>query len=295
MFRDGEDLRELTLLERKARLKEILPHHKLIAFSSHRKAEGTRFFAEAERKGLEGIMAKRSGSQYLSGARTDDWLKIKTSKRQEVAASPKPVIFAPGRGRPATKPERTGSPTATNTIEIVRVSRWNAAVAGLPRARITSGCRSTSSFANIRVRSKLSPAQRTSIFRLRPSVQPSCSTCMKPERWSFPFGGRAGLIFLDKFVGAGELHLRHRQPEVVVDPAVEHGAELRLERGRLHAHHGAADHLRLEADLVDGLHYADRIRRIGAHHHEIRIGGRNGAHDRAKSWSTADRSCRRRP
>jgi bifunctional non-homologous end joining protein LigD len=29
-------------------------------------------------------MAKRGSSKYLSGARTDDWLKIKTSKRQEV-------------------------------------------------------------------------------------------------------------------------------------------------------------------------------------------------------------------
>src|SRR5213075_946704 len=60
MFCDGEDLRKLTLLERKARLKEILTGHKLVAFSSHRKTKGTKFFAEAERKGLEGIMAKRS-------------------------------------------------------------------------------------------------------------------------------------------------------------------------------------------------------------------------------------------
>ena len=33
MFHDGEDLRSLSLLERKKRLKEILPRHKLIAFS----------------------------------------------------------------------------------------------------------------------------------------------------------------------------------------------------------------------------------------------------------------------
>ena len=37
MFQDGEDLRGLTLIERKKRLKEILPRHKLIAFSRHRK------------------------------------------------------------------------------------------------------------------------------------------------------------------------------------------------------------------------------------------------------------------
>lgn len=84
MFQDGEDLRGLTLLARKKKLKAILPKHKLIAFSRHRAASGTKCFAEAERKGLEGIMAKRTDSKYLSGARTDAWLKIKTSRRQEV-------------------------------------------------------------------------------------------------------------------------------------------------------------------------------------------------------------------
>ena len=50
MFLDGEDLRGLTLLERKKRLKDILARHKLIAFSRHRKTSGTKFFEEAERK-----------------------------------------------------------------------------------------------------------------------------------------------------------------------------------------------------------------------------------------------------
>jgi bifunctional non-homologous end joining protein LigD len=83
MFQDGEDLRAMPLIERKKRLKAVLPKHTLIAFSRHRKTFGTRFFEEAGRKGLEGIMAKRARSRYLSGARSDDWLKIKTSKRQE--------------------------------------------------------------------------------------------------------------------------------------------------------------------------------------------------------------------
>lgn len=97
MFHEGEDLRSLSLLERKKRLKEILPRNKLIALSRHRKTEGKKFFEEAERKGLEGIMAKRADSKYLSGARTDDWLKIKTSKRQEVVIA---GFTAPRRTRP---------------------------------------------------------------------------------------------------------------------------------------------------------------------------------------------------
>ena len=57
MFENGHDLREMPLLERKSRLQAILPRDKLVAFSRHRKADGKKFFAEAERKGLEGIMA----------------------------------------------------------------------------------------------------------------------------------------------------------------------------------------------------------------------------------------------
>jgi len=96
-FENGEDLRKRPLLERKKRLKAILPRDKLIAFSRHREASGTKFFAEAERKGLEGIMAKRADSPYASGSRTADWLKIKTAKRQEVVIA---GFTAPRRTRP---------------------------------------------------------------------------------------------------------------------------------------------------------------------------------------------------
>jgi bifunctional non-homologous end joining protein LigD len=97
MFHNGEDLRGLTLLERKERLKDILPRHRLIGFSRHRKTFGTKFFGEAERQGLEGIMAKRAESIYVSGGRTSDWLKIKTAKRQDVVIA---GFTAPKRSRP---------------------------------------------------------------------------------------------------------------------------------------------------------------------------------------------------
>jgi bifunctional non-homologous end joining protein LigD len=97
MFENGADLRKQPLLERKKRLKAILPRDKLIAFSSHRKGDGRKFFAEAEQKGLEGLMAKRADSAYTSGSRTRDWLKIKTAKRQEVVIA---GFTAPRRTRP---------------------------------------------------------------------------------------------------------------------------------------------------------------------------------------------------
>ena len=97
MFENGHDLRQMPLLERKSRLQAILPRDKLVAFSRHRKADGKKFFAEAEKKGLEGIMAKRADSAYASGTRSPNWLKIKTSKRQEVVIA---GFTAPKRTRP---------------------------------------------------------------------------------------------------------------------------------------------------------------------------------------------------
>ncbi|MGF6425867.1 bifunctional non-homologous end joining protein LigD [Bradyrhizobium elkanii] len=97
MFMGGEDLRKLPLLERKKRLKAILPRNKLIAFSNHRKGSGKKFFAEAERKRLEGMIAKRADSPYASGSRTADWLKVKTAQRQKVVIA---GFTAPRRTRP---------------------------------------------------------------------------------------------------------------------------------------------------------------------------------------------------
>jgi bifunctional non-homologous end joining protein LigD len=97
MFAGGDDLRNLPLLERKKRLRRLLPRHPLLRFSEHRANSGIAFFHEAQERGLEGIMAKRASSPYLSGVRTADWLKIKTARRQEVVIA---GFTAPRRSRP---------------------------------------------------------------------------------------------------------------------------------------------------------------------------------------------------
>jgi hypothetical protein len=61
----------------------------------------------------------------------------------------KPVIFAPGLGRLPTKPLPTGSDTITNTIGIVCVSLWSAAVTAVPFERMTWGREATNSFASV--------------------------------------------------------------------------------------------------------------------------------------------------
>jgi bifunctional non-homologous end joining protein LigD len=97
MFLEGKDLRDLPLIERKKQLKAVLPKDPLLTYSEHWPEHGKRLFKEAQKLGLEGIMAKRAVSRYLSGSRSKDWLKIKTAKRQEAVI----VGFtAPRRTRP---------------------------------------------------------------------------------------------------------------------------------------------------------------------------------------------------
>ncbi len=79
---NGEDLRNLPLIERKTKLERLLvkADNKLI-YSKHVE-KGKESFDFAKENELEGIIAKKSKSIY-SGKRTDDWLKIKCYNRQE--------------------------------------------------------------------------------------------------------------------------------------------------------------------------------------------------------------------
>jgi DNA ligase D-like protein (predicted ligase) len=82
---EGEDLRPLPLRERKARLRRALEFGGPLRFNPHRNGEhGEELYREACRKGLEGVMAKRADSPYLSGGRSRDWLKLKCHAEQEL-------------------------------------------------------------------------------------------------------------------------------------------------------------------------------------------------------------------
>jgi bifunctional non-homologous end joining protein LigD len=83
LWLDGEDLRALPLLERKARLEEVLRGQKgVVRYSDHVVGDGPAFFARAGDMKLEGIISKRADSVYKAG-RTKDWLKVKCIARQE--------------------------------------------------------------------------------------------------------------------------------------------------------------------------------------------------------------------
>jgi bifunctional non-homologous end joining protein LigD len=84
LWLEGRDLTGLPLSERRALLRSILPGDTIIRYSESFETGGKEFFAKAQQLGLEGIMAKRTASLYTPGARTRDWLKVKTASRQEV-------------------------------------------------------------------------------------------------------------------------------------------------------------------------------------------------------------------
>jgi bifunctional non-homologous end joining protein LigD len=81
---DGHDVRTMPLVERKRLLEFVLPKHPSLHYSDHVETQGEVLFAEMQRQGLEGMVAKRASSSYLEDQRGTDWLKVKTHLRQEV-------------------------------------------------------------------------------------------------------------------------------------------------------------------------------------------------------------------
>ncbi|KAA6439070.1 DNA ligase D [Dyadobacter flavalbus] len=84
LWLNGKGLANLPLTERKAILQTIIPQEGVVRTGYSIVADGTEFFKAAAEMGLEGIMAKKSDSRYFPGMRTNEWLKIKIHKRQEV-------------------------------------------------------------------------------------------------------------------------------------------------------------------------------------------------------------------
>ena len=76
---DGYDLRAAPLLQRKQLLQRLLHSSERIRFSDHQLEKGKELFELAKQNELEGIIAKRIDSRYVS-ERSANWLKLKTSK-----------------------------------------------------------------------------------------------------------------------------------------------------------------------------------------------------------------------
>ena len=82
LFIDGEDLMEMPLIERKARLAKLLTGApSSLQYSDHQIGRGPDFYRLACERGLEGIVSKRVNGRYEPDRRS--WLKAKCLNRQE--------------------------------------------------------------------------------------------------------------------------------------------------------------------------------------------------------------------
>ena len=91
----GEDLRRLPLAKRRQRLEDF--HHPSncpVELSPILDERIEHILESTQELGLEGVMAKRTDSRYVSGQRTRTWIKIKLEQTQEVVVGG----WRPGNG-----------------------------------------------------------------------------------------------------------------------------------------------------------------------------------------------------
>ena len=79
LYCDGYDLRKSPLLERKQLLSRVMHASGRFRYSDHQLEKGKELFELAEKNGLEGILAKRTDSPYVS-ERSPYWVKLKVTQ-----------------------------------------------------------------------------------------------------------------------------------------------------------------------------------------------------------------------
>jgi ATP-dependent DNA ligase len=79
LYANYEPLLDLPLEERRELLEKLVEDQQEsgIVYSTGVVGQGRAFFEKVCREGLEGVVAKRRGSRYRPGKRTDAWIKIK--------------------------------------------------------------------------------------------------------------------------------------------------------------------------------------------------------------------------
>jgi ATP-dependent DNA ligase len=98
---DGEDVREWPLIERKRRLRQLVPSVPTrLLYVDHIKARGTDFFEVACAHDLEGIVAKPANGRYHSDGTNTNWVKIKNPCYTQMTA--RHELFESRRGTQLT-------------------------------------------------------------------------------------------------------------------------------------------------------------------------------------------------
>ena len=94
LWLDGRDTTGLKLEERRELLELIVEEDHRLQLMTHVEGEGKAFTAAAKKLGLEGVVAKKKGSKYLPGKRSDTWRKIKLTNTQDCVI----LGWTPGQG-----------------------------------------------------------------------------------------------------------------------------------------------------------------------------------------------------
>ena len=82
LWLDGYSLLELSLVNRKKILKQLLEGNDIIRYSESFD-DGPALYDQMLKLNMEGIVAKKKDSEYQPGIRGNDWVKTPTRKRQE--------------------------------------------------------------------------------------------------------------------------------------------------------------------------------------------------------------------
>jgi bifunctional non-homologous end joining protein LigD len=92
---DGEPIVDLSLSERRERLRKLLDGRNRTVQFSQAFDDGPALLEAAKERRLEGVMGKRLDSPYQPGKRTRGWLKFKARQRQEFVVAG----YTRGKGR----------------------------------------------------------------------------------------------------------------------------------------------------------------------------------------------------
>jgi bifunctional non-homologous end joining protein LigD len=91
----GRNTRDLSYEDRRGLLEGLQLDGQSLQTPGYHPGEGSKLLAVSRERGLEGVIAKRLGSNYQPGRRGDAWLKVKNHRSQEVVIGG----WVPGQGR----------------------------------------------------------------------------------------------------------------------------------------------------------------------------------------------------
>jgi DNA ligase D-like protein (predicted ligase)/DNA ligase D-like protein (predicted polymerase)/DNA ligase D-like protein (predicted 3'-phosphoesterase) len=94
LWLDGRDTTGLGLEQRRELLELVVEPDDRLQLMTHVEGAGKAFVGQMDALGLEGVVAKKVGSKYLPGKRSDAWRKIKLRKTQDCVI----VGWTPGLG-----------------------------------------------------------------------------------------------------------------------------------------------------------------------------------------------------